>query len=184
MGGRETMGGRESEIWMRYLDQPRDAAIAAVGVAQHAVVGLEQLRALGLGPRAVQARASAGRLRRRFRGVYSIVPLNLLRREGHWMAAVLASGPGAVLSHLSAAALHGLRPDGGAYIDVTVPGRSGRRHPGVRVRRSMTLTESDITVVENIPCTTIARTMLDIADIVGGRSIERAFDQAEMMEAL
>ncbi|HWF74252.1 MAG TPA: hypothetical protein VG186_12960 [Solirubrobacteraceae bacterium] len=98
------------------------------------------------------------------------------------MAAVLASGPGAVLSHRSAAALHRLRPSGGVKIDVTVPTRSRRQHSGVEVHRSVTLTPADITLVENIPCTTVARTQLDLADVIPRRGVERAFDQAEVLE--
>jgi hypothetical protein len=171
--------GRETQAGLSFLDH----ALAALAGGQHAVVHVDQTCALGITASAVRQRAAAGRLHRRFRGVYSIVPRNLLPREGHWMAAVLACGPGAVLSHLSAAALHGIRPHGGAYIDVTVPNRSARRHPGVRIRRSTTLIDRDITVVENIPCTTVARTMLDLAEVVNRRGVERAFDQVEILGA-
>jgi hypothetical protein len=99
------------------------------------------------------------------------------------MAAVLACGPGAVLSHRSAAALLGLRPFGGVRIDVTVPGRSRRRLPGIEVHRSTTLLPRDTTREQNIPCTTVARTQLDIADVLSRRQVERAFDQAEILEA-
>jgi hypothetical protein len=165
---------------MRFLDQ--HAAIAALALQQHAVFGLDQLVALGLSPRAVQARAAAGRLHRIHRAVYSLVPRELLNREGLWMAAVLACGPEAVLSHRSAAALHELQPAGGTRIDVTVPGRSSRSHGGVTVHRSTTLADRDVTRVENIPCTTVARTQFDLAEVLSRRRVERAFDQAEILE--
>lgn len=92
------------------------------------------------------------------RGVYSLIPPHLLTREGRWMAAVLACGPGAVLSHRSAAALHGLIRGGGVRIDVTVAGNSRRMPPGVEVHRSKTLVPTDAMRVNNIPCTTVART--------------------------
>ena len=67
---------------------------------------------------------------------------------------------------------------------VTVPSRSARRHPGIKVHRSTTLTDKDVTVVNGIPTTTIARTLLDLADVVTPRQLERSFDQAEILEAL
>lgn len=176
---------RENDTCRRFLGQPSlDAAIAELANAQHAVFGLDQLRELGLGTRAVQHRASAGRLHRIHKTVYSLVPKALLKREGLYMAAVLACGPGAVLSHRSAAVLHQLRDWGYTSIEVTVPGRSGRTHPGVVVHRSTTLTAKDVTVVNNIPVTSLERTLLDLAEIVDQRQLERAFDQAEIVEGL
>ena len=98
------------------------------------------------------------------------------------MAAVLACGPGAVLSHRSAAALHELRATDRAAIDVTVPGRTCRKHSGIDLHRSRTLTPEDTTEVDRIPCTTVARTQLDLADVVNRRALERAYDQAEILE--
>ncbi len=98
------------------------------------------------------------------------------------MAAVLACGPAAVLSHRSAAALHGLRSAGSVRIEVTVPGRSGRERPGIQVHRSTTLAPADATRVRSIPCTTVSRTLLDLAEVIARRPLERAFDQAEIME--
>jgi hypothetical protein len=161
-------------------------ALAALANAQHAVFGLDQLRALGLNARAIQKRADAGRFHRIHKTVYSLVPKTLLKREGLYMAAVLACGPGAVLSHRSAARLHGLRDWGHTKIEVTVPGRSARTHPGVAVHRSTTLTDADAdaTVVDGIPVTSVHRTLFDVAALVTQRQLERAFDQAEILEAL
>jgi hypothetical protein len=100
------------------------------------------------------------------------------------MAAVLACHPVGVLSHRSAAALLGLRDWGGTKIDVTVPGRSRREHDGVTVHCSTTLADKDIDVVNNIPCTTVSRTLLDLAGVITNRQLERAFDQAEILEVL
>ncbi|MGO9499525.1 MAG: hypothetical protein ACLQA5_22865, partial [Solirubrobacteraceae bacterium] len=116
--------------------------------------------------------------------MYSLVPRELLKREGLYMAAVLACGPEAVLSHRSAAALLELRDWGHTKIEVTVPRRSSRRHDGIKVHRSTTLTDEDVTVVNNIPCTTVHRTLLDLADVVTQRQLERSFDQAEISERL
>ena len=177
--------GRETTTGWTFLDQPSfDAAISELSLAQHAVFGLDQLVELGLSPSAVRSRAAAGRLHRIHKTVYSLVPKPLLKREGLYMAAVLACGPGAVLSHRSAAVLHQLRDWGYTLIEVTVPGRSGRTHPGVAVHRSTTLTEADTTVVDGIPVTSLERTLLDLAEIVDQRQLERAFDQAEIVEGL
>lgn len=168
-----------------FLGQPPvDLALAELADAQHAVFGLHQLRELGLSARTVSHRAAAGRLHRIHHTVYSLVPKSLLTREGLYMAAVLACGPGAVLSHRSAARLHGIRPYGYTRIEVTVPSRSTRTHSGVAVHRSTTLTEADTTTVNGIPVTTIARTLFDLAEVTTQRQLERAFDQADMIEGL
>jgi uncharacterized protein DUF559 len=148
------------------------------------VFGLDQLAELGLGARAAQKRAVAGRFHRIHKTVYSLVPKELLKREGLYMAAVLACGPGAVLSYRSAAVLHQLRDWGYTRIEVTVPTRSTRTHPGVAVHRSTTLTEADITEINGIPVTSLHRTLFDIAEVVDQRQLERAFDQAEILEVL
>jgi Protein of unknown function (DUF559) len=148
------------------------------------VFRLDQLRELGLSASGVRTRVATGRLHRIHASVYSLVPRELLKREGLYMAAVLACGPGAVLSHRSAARLHELRDWGYTRIEVTIPTRSTRAHPGVAVHRSTTLTDQDVTAVDNIPCTSVHRTLLDLAEVVDQRQLERAFDQAEIAEVL
>jgi Protein of unknown function (DUF559) len=173
-------GGRETDIYGGFLDQ----ALSELSRTQNGVFGLDQLRALGMTGRMVHGRTATGRLHRIHHTVYSLVPKELLKRNGLYMAAVLACGPGAVLSHRSAAALLELRDWGHTKIEVTVPRRSSRRHDGVKVHRSTTLTAQDVTVVDNIPCTTVARTLFDLAEVVTGRQLERSFDQAEIAEVL
>jgi hypothetical protein len=97
------------------------------------------------------------------------------------MAAVLACGPKAVLSHRSAAALHGIRADNRAKTDVTLPGPSARSRRTIDVHTSLTLEAADITTLDGIPCTTVARTLVDLGDVVSRRSVERAVDQAEVL---
>jgi hypothetical protein len=65
---------------------------------------------------------------------------------------------------------------------VSVPGRSGRRRDGIKVHRSTTLGARDTTRVKNIPSTTSARTLLDLATVIERRPLERAFDESEMLE--
>src|SRR5450759_5680981 len=129
--------GRETQPYLAFHGQvPGDAALTALAIEQHAVFALDQARALGLRAGAVRARVAALHLHRIHRGVYSLVPPRLLGRHGRWMAAVLACGPGAVLSHRSAAALLGLRATDRSMIDVTVPRRATRSHTGLDVHRS------------------------------------------------
>ncbi len=176
-------GGRENGKSVRFLDHPSaDGALAALAVEHHGVFELRQLREIGLSTAAVHKRAAVGRLHRIYRGVYALVPPELLTREGRWLAAVYTCGPGAVLSHRSAAALHELRASDRTRIDVTVPAPATRKHPGIDIHRSRTLSPADTTRVSNIPCTTIARTQLDIAEVINRRGVERLFDQAEILE--
>lgn len=147
-------------------------------------MGLEQLVALGISASAVHKRAAGGRLHRIHRAVYSLVPPEQLTWRGRYMAAVLACGTGAVISHREAAALHDLRASNRTTVDVTVPGRSAPRVKGVTVHRSVTLTAADVTVVDGIPCTTPARTHLDLASVVSLHETERALNQADAMGVL
>lgn len=156
--------------------------MAALGLGQHAVFRLDQLRELGFTAGATRKRAAGRRLHRIHGSVYSLVPRALLTRNGRFMAAVLACGPGAVLSHRSAAALLGLRSGGWTKIEVTVPGRGKRRHAGIAVHRSTTLAPADAVVLDGIPCTTVARTLFDLAEVVPRRQTERTFDEADALE--
>jgi hypothetical protein len=143
------------------------------------VVSLAQLRGLGLGARAVQQRAEAGRLHRVHRGVYAVGHA-VLRREGRWLAAVLGCGPGAVLSHASAAAHWGLLHSEAARIDVTAArGRHGV--PAIRLHRARCLDARDTTHHEGLAITTVARTLLDIAATTRPHRLERALAQAERL---
>lgn len=162
---------------------PLDVALARLAQRQHGVVALAQLRMLGLSASGVRDRAAAGRLHRVHRGVYSVGHA-LLSVHGRWTAAVLAYGGAAVLSHRSAAALWNLRSSARTRIDVSLPGRSGRSRPGIDLHKTTTLRAEDVTVGEGIQCTTVARTLLDLADVVGPRELERAAAQAEVLRLL
>ena len=166
---------RESDSFGRL-----DAKVAEVALRQHCVAALWQLVPLGVPARALQKRVQAGRLYRIYRGVYGLVPGSALSREGRWMAAVLACGPHAALSHRSAACLHGLRPTSRERVDVVIPGMSGRTAPGVEVHHSLTLIDRDVTVVDAVPVTTLARTTLDLAAVVAQRATERVIGEAEV----
>jgi very-short-patch-repair endonuclease len=157
-----------------------DAAIAALAGRQHGVVALPQLVGLSLGARAVAARVAAGRLHRLHRGVYA-VGHPLLTAEARWMAAVLACGEGALLSHRSAAILWGLRESGGPRVDVSATRRVGRGRAGIRVHWRPSLGVADSRSCRGVPCTSVARTLLDLAAVLRPSELEHACDRAEQL---
>lgn len=116
----------------------RERALSELARGQHAVFALWQVKPLGLTADAARKRVAAGRLHRVHHGVCAVVHPDLLTRDGRFMAAVLACGPGAVLSHRSAAALHDLRLRTRAMIDVSAPGHRGRRRAGIGVHSAAT----------------------------------------------
>jgi hypothetical protein len=152
-----------------------DKAISELASARHGVVTLAELEALGLSPRAVRHRVASGRLQRVHQGVYAS---GRLTRNGRWMAAVVASGPGALLSHRSAAALWGLATGDGKEANVTVA-RVGYRRPGIALHSRCTVDTADIASHNGIPCTSIARTLVDYAATVDRGRLVKAVDRAE-----
>lgn len=173
-----------------------DGQVAAVAGRQHGVVTLRQLEEAGLSRSAVAKRAKRGRLHRVHRGVYA-VGHEALNWRGRWMAAVLAGGEGAVLSHGSAAALWELlRPSSGP-IDISVPTQSGReRRRGIRIHRLTSLAIPEeagllplgtqtrlplaVTHRHRIPVTTVQRTIDDLRGAVAPWLVRRARRQAEL----
>jgi very-short-patch-repair endonuclease len=98
------------------------------------------------------------------------------------MAAVLACGDGAALSHRSAAALWKLLPATRGVVDVTVPGTGGRRRrPGIRLHRSPLLTPAVSTLRSGIAVTTPARTLADLRRVAPPDELRRAIRQAEVL---
>jgi predicted transcriptional regulator of viral defense system len=162
------------------VELPIDVRIGRLAERQHGVVALRQLQLLGLSKSAVSRRARGGRFHRIHRGVYAVGHPKLTG-YGHWMAAVLACGPRAVLSHRSTAGLWGVRPDNRRKSDVSVPSPSARTKQAIEIHRSVTLTSDDVTIVKGIPCTTLARTLVDLGDVVNRRAVERAVEQAEVL---
>jgi predicted transcriptional regulator of viral defense system len=160
----------------------RELAIAELFARQKTVATVAQLRELGLSQRAASRRAQTGRLYRIYPAVYSTTPPELLPRTARWLAAVFACGPEALLSHRTAAALHGVRPTTSSRIDVTSPTARGRRLTGIDAHLGRNLAPADITAADGIPCTSLARTFVDFAPLVERRAVERAIDQAEITE--
>jgi very-short-patch-repair endonuclease len=169
-----------------------DAEISRIAERQHGVITLAQLETVGIRRRGVTRRLKAHRLHRVHRTVFAVGHSGL-STEGRWMAAVLACGPGAALSHLSAGALWGIlrkrgrpgdnptarEPDGGIS-HVTVPGE-GRTRCGIKVHRSRTLDDSQVTRCLNIPITTPSRTLSDLRRLLPQPQYEAALRQAEFL---
>jgi hypothetical protein len=154
-----------------------DASVAALAAAQWGVVSRRQLLAAGLSRSMIGDRVRGGHLLLLHRGVYA-VGHRRLRREGHWLAAVLAVGPGAALSHRDAAGLHDLRPANHRTIDVSTT-RQPRAIRGVAIHRTRSLDAEDVTTVRCIPTTTVARTLVDLAGVVPPAHLTRAIKEAD-----
>ena len=156
-----------------------DAKLAAIAARQHGLVTLTQLIQAGIRRSALSRRVAAGRLHRIHRGVYAVGHAGL-SPEGRWMAAVLACGNGAVLSHRSAAELWALLPHSQGGIHVTVPAPSGgrRERHGLRIHRSY-LPPADTTVRSGIPTTTPARTIADLKRSLPPATARKAIREAE-----
>jgi very-short-patch-repair endonuclease len=156
-----------------------DLAVAEIGARQHGVISVRQLRTAGLDKSAVTRRVRAGRLHRLHRGVYAVGHLGV-SREGEWMAAVLASGDGAVLSHRSAATHWGLLPPASGPVDLAVPSQAGRApRSGIRLHRCLSLTKRAVTIRDGIPVTIPARTIADLNGFVSEWEWRKAVRQAE-----
>lgn len=168
---------------MHARDRPVvERALAAIASRQHGVVAHGQLTALGFGRGAIQHRLALGRLHRIHRGVYA-VGHSAITPRGRWLAAVIACGPGALLSHRDAGALWELRAGVAAPVDVIYPGRSRYGRPGLSLHHVRHLHPDDRAERHGIPVTTVARTLLDLAQVLRPRPL-RAFDQAERIRLL
>jgi hypothetical protein len=128
-------------------------------------------------------RVRRGLLVRVHRGVYA-VGHRQLRREGWWMAAVLAAGEGAALSHRDAAALHGILPPGSHQrTEVTTTGRAATTDR-IRVCPTTVLDGEETTTRRGIPVTTVARTLVDLAHTVTKDRLAKALNEAERLHLL
>lgn len=150
---------------------------------QRGVITHDQLRGLGVGVRTIKRWTGSGRLRPVHREVYAFGPRPLTKR-GKWLAAVLAMGPEAFLSHRSAAALWGLRGDQ-PKVDVTAPqGKQvlpGRK--GIKVHRCQ-FDPADVTMRDGIPVSTVARTLFDLAEHSRPYEMKKAWDEASRLKLL
>lgn len=164
------MGGKPREAL--------DRAIGELAVRQHCVATRRQLLALGMSPDAIDNRLRDCRLRPLYRGVYLVGPVPPPHARA--MAAALACGDRAVLSHRSAAHLWGLLPypahERTPHVTIPDPNADPRR--GIRLHRVSHIGGREVTRRHRIPVVTPARALLDLAAIVDERELERAFAEA------
>jgi hypothetical protein len=166
-------------VWKSATRRP-DAAISDFALRQHGVITAAQLRQAGLSYAAISQRVKSGRLHRIHRGVYA-VGHPAASQHAKWMAAVLACGPSAVLSHRSAAALWELlRPIEGP-VEVSIRTKNGRRpRYGIRVHRRAGLPMQSLTIRSLIPVTVPWQTIEDLRGVVSPQLQRRALRQAEV----
>jgi len=179
-----------------------DSAIAEIADRQYGVITAKQLAEVGLGRAASSERTSAGRLHRIHRGVYAVGHRGP-SLHGRFMAAVLACGTGAVLSHTSAAVPWELLKPIDGPVHVTTPSTSGRsRRPGIHLHRCSSLKPPPepspspsyspqeggrggrllTTHRHSIPVTSVPRTLEDLraTSLLPPHLIRRATRQAEL----
>ncbi|HEU5105405.1 MAG TPA: type IV toxin-antitoxin system AbiEi family antitoxin domain-containing protein [Solirubrobacterales bacterium] len=162
------------------MREGRDQALARLAHQQHGVVSIGQLRELGYSRDQVKRAVSSGRWHAIDRSVYAVGHTNL-SLHGQCFAAVFACGPGAALSHHSAAWLHGLASWKPAPFHVTGPVARRPRLP-VRIHRARRLENPDRVVVERIPVTAVPRTLLDMAAAIRFEWLEKMVERAEELE--
>jgi very-short-patch-repair endonuclease len=161
---------------------PRGRELALLARRQHGVVSIRQLLKLGYSHASVHRAMAGGRLHRLHHGVYAVGHTSV-SLQGRCLAGVLAAGPRALLSHFSAAWLHGLLSTEPVPIHVTTPvPRKGRG--SLRLHHSRTLGDTDRALAEGIPVTSVARTSLDLAPLVRFRSLRRALRRSEDLRLL
>ena len=146
----------------------------------YGVISRAELLTLGVDRGSISWRLETGSLHVLFPGVYAVGHANVTLR-GRWLAAVLACGPGACLSHRDAAALYDIRQSSRRAIDVTAPGRSRHNRPGISIHRPRFLHPDDVTIEDGIPVTTVARTFLDLAEVTSPTHLRRAWDQSQRL---
>lgn len=155
--------------------------LAELAGRQHGAVARRQLIALGFGRRAIEHMIATGRLHPVHVGVY-LVGHRAPGPHTRHMAALLAAGQGAALSHSTAALVFGLPPGAAAgSIELTVPRQTMVRRPGLRVHRCADgLDEADLTTREGLTLTAPARTLLDIAPRLDDRALRWAIEEARI----
>lgn len=150
---------------------------------QHGVVARRQLLELGFNAREIEHRVGRGRLHPVMRGVYAVGRPELTR-EGRWMAAVLACGDGAMLSHRSAAALWGIGAERRGVVDISVTRRAELKRVGLRVRGRPSLAATNRTTRNGIPVTSPTQTLVDLASELPEREVERAINEADKRDLI
>lgn len=183
MKGGESHSGGTYPPMTRKTPTAGRSRLAELAEAQLGVATRAQMRALGMRDDAIDHAVRTGRLHRVFRGVYAIGHLNIGER-GRLRAATLACGAGTVISHRSAGALLGLLDKGPVVIDVIAGGDRGRHIDGIRFHRVRPPRRDEVGTVAGIPCTSPARTLVDLAGTVGDRTLRSCFERAAQKKYL
>jgi hypothetical protein len=157
--------------------------VAERAAAQRGAVSHRQLLRDGVSDDQVTRWLATARLHALYEGVYAIGHI-ALPTGGSFMAAVLAGGEGAVLSHRSAAAHLGLISWSPRDVDVMVPRSGERDRDGIRFHRPRIYGPQDRWLFDGIPCTTVARTLVDLGAVLRHHQLERAIEQAELLKVL
>lgn len=157
--------------------------LARLATRQHGVVTRTQLLSIGYSRGEILTRLATGSLHQRHRGTYS-VGLPALSQHGRWLAAVLAAGPSAVLSHRDALALWGVADYRRSEIEVTVPGLGSRVRPGIRIHRTRRLDPADRAYLRGVPVTSLERALLDVAGSISPRHLRDAYLEGERRDLI
>jgi very-short-patch-repair endonuclease len=170
---------RDRVLRIAAFDAEAEQKLALLATEQHGVAARTQLLALGFTRNKIQRRIDEARLHRIHRGVYA-VGHRKLTLKGIWLAAVLAVGADALVSHRAGLALWDLRRSESGLIDVTVPGSSGKPGPkGVRVHTTLSMCPHDVAVIDGIPVTSLAWTVIDYAGIADQRQVRLVLEALE-----
>jgi hypothetical protein len=168
--GAETHGGHSGRAWR-------------LAWAQHGVVARRQLLALGFSDKAIRHRVKTRRLHPIARGVYAVGRADL-SPKGRWMAAVLACGESACLSHRSAGALYGICEEQNGVAEVSVRHSGKIERPGLRVRSRPSLPSQNVGALHRIPITSPVQTMIDLATELPTKLLARAVNEADKLEVI
>jgi very-short-patch-repair endonuclease len=161
--------------------KPRAAELWALAETQHGVVSRAQLLDAGLSSEGIRHRTRNGRLHPMARGIYAVGRPEL-SRLGEMMVAVLALGPGAVVSHATATELWAVRR-GMRALEISLPTSSGRRRAGVTVHHRRGLAD-EATRHRGVPVTSLPLTLIDMALRWSPRQLEAAVNQADALDLL
>jgi predicted transcriptional regulator of viral defense system len=160
------------------IQRSRGDAVWKLAAGQHGVVARHQLLELGFTARAIEHRLETQRLHVLWRSVYAVGRPEV-HHHGRLMAATLACGPDAVISHDSAAALWGLLPSAPDAVHISVLAGFDRRLAGIVTHRRVALRPEDVTTCRGIPVTAVVCTLVDLAPTLTRERLERAINEAD-----
>ena len=164
------------------MHRARDIRFSELGRRQHGAIARDQLLAIGFSRHAVDGMIARGLLQPIHEGIFAIGP-QLPVRVTREFAALLAIRPDPLLSHVSSAAHQDLMAAGPA-VHVSITTRVRRDLTGVVVHRPRRIEPEDIVRIDNLPMTSIPRTLLDLAQILPLRRLEKAIDAADRHRSL